>query len=122
MFLNPLLLVLYCALIFWLSDQPVLSLKISLPHIDKVIHAGAYTIMGILAWRAFRPFNPQPALWVIVFCSLYGLSDEWHQSFVIGRTADFFDWLADTLGGLIAVWLMKGQYLCFGKSANSTNH
>jgi VanZ family protein len=29
---------------------------------------------------------------------VYGASDEFHQRFVPGRTADVLDWLADSLG------------------------
>jgi VanZ family protein len=38
---------------------------------------------------------------------LYGLSDEWHQSFVPGRTPDVVDILTDAIGaaiGLLLVW------------------
>ncbi len=38
----------------------------------------------------------------VLFCSLYGLSDEWHQSFVPGRDASLGDWLADTIGAVLA--------------------
>ena len=35
----------------------------------------------------------------IVATSLYGATDEWHQSFVPMRDSDVRDWVADTLGG-----------------------
>ena len=42
----------------------------------------------------------------------YGISDEFHQSFVPGRTPDVLDWLADTSGALLAAlllaWLSRG--------------
>jgi VanZ family protein len=37
-------------------------------------------------------------LLAVVIGSLYGGTDEFHQSFVPGRTADPLDWVADTLG------------------------
>jgi VanZ family protein len=40
------------------------------------------------------------------------MSDEWHQSFVEGRTTDVFDWLADTLGASMA---LVGLTLFFSK-------
>jgi VanZ family protein len=33
--------------------------------------------------------------------SAFGASDEFHQAFVPGRTADVADWMADTLGAAI---------------------
>lgn len=65
--------------------------------------------MGLLAWRAFRhvvPATKSLPVISIVFCSLYGVSDEVHQFFVIGRSTDVLDWLADTIGAGIAGALM----------------
>jgi len=94
----------YCGLIFWLSNHSTLPMPESdIPFEDKWIHGTAYAIMGLLAWRAFRHRFTGHTLLIIAacFCSLYGISDEWHQSFVPGRDADPFDWLADAIGGLI---------------------
>jgi VanZ family protein len=44
----------------------------------------------------------------LVFATLYGLTDEWHQSFVPGRSAAVADALADMVGAIVgsAAWLM----------------
>ncbi len=34
--------------------------------------------------------------------SAFGASDEWHQSFVPGRSAELADWVADTAGAACA--------------------
>lgn len=75
-------------------------------HQDKVHHMGAYFIMGMLTWRFFKDYitsTMKLSIVTLCFCSIYGLSDEWHQSFVPGRYADIMDWLADTLGATIAI-------------------
>jgi VanZ family protein len=104
--INVTLLTIYCSLIYWLSSKTVLPTPSLFIHQDKVLHFGAYFIMGILAWHFFYDYfftNPLIVFIVsLLFCSFYGLSDEWHQSFVNGREADFLDWLADTMGALIA--------------------
>ncbi|ATG90843.1 VanZ family protein [Methylomonas koyamae] len=96
-------LLLYCALIFWLSDQAKLPDHSLIENQDKLDHFLAYFAMAVFAWRYFAHFSV-PRHWQLligtVFCSLYGLSDEWHQSFVAGRESSALDWLADTLGGL----------------------
>ena len=105
-FINLTFLVLYCSFIFWLSSQPSLPAPMIFSHQDKIHHMGAYFIMGILAWRFFNDFFSKPTTVMIVslcFCSIYGMSDEWHQSFVPGRETDVLDWLADTIGALIAL-------------------
>lgn len=76
---------------------------------DKVLHFGAYFVMGIFSWRAFRHTDIKKLnlAWLcLLFCSMYGVSDEWHQSFVLGRTASAFDWLADSLGAASATVLL----------------
>ena len=76
---------------------------------DKILHAGAYFVMAIFSWRALRHANLSGRSLAIVsflFCSAYGISDEWHQAFVPGRTPSALDWLADSLGATIAVFLL----------------
>jgi len=95
-------------------------------HQDKIYHAVAYFIMGLVAWRSFKHLTDSPiilALLSIAFCSLYhqgwcvcrkpvgnwrgvGVSDEWHQSFVEGRFSDIADWIADSSGAGLAILLM----------------
>jgi len=99
------LLAAWCAIIFFLSSQSALPVPTELlfPHSDKLMHATAYAVMGMLAWQAFRHAGLKMAATLLLsagFCSLYGVSDEWHQSFVPGRMVDPFDWLADTVGGI----------------------
>ena len=114
--LDFLVLLLYCALIYWLSDQETLPVPKLFELQDKVHHFGAYFIMGALAWRCFRHFINPPiilALTSIIFCSLFGVSDEWHQSFVIGRVSDVWDWLADTSGAIVSVSYLTIKFKLF---------
>jgi VanZ family protein len=100
-------LVLYCALIYWLSSQKSLPMPKVFDFQDKVVHAGAYFVMSLLAWRYFRHFSQRTFISFILavgFCSFYGATDEWHQSFVPGRSSDIFDWVADTTGAIFAMW------------------
>ena len=103
---NALILVVYCGLIFMLSHQPSFPAPMLFVHQDKLIHGIAYAIMGLLTWRMFI-YLPKPRIWVgfaaVIFCSLYGMSDEFHQSFIEGRDADVWDWFADTVGASLMV-------------------
>ncbi|MGR9116795.1 MAG: VanZ family protein [Gammaproteobacteria bacterium] len=105
-FLDSVCLLLYCLFIFWLSDQASLNVPMWFPHQDKIHHAGAYFIMAVFAWRTFRHAFSKPGLITLLFCGLYGISDEWHQSFVDGRYADILDWLADFTGAGLALYLL----------------
>ena len=100
-----------CTLIFLQSCFATPDVLPSWPYQDKVIHAGIY---GVLAALWVRAFNTLPSwqgrrgrlLFIgIALATLYGLSDEWHQSFVPARSADAADLLADFIGSLIGSWL-----------------
>lgn len=105
-FLDGAVIVAYCGLIFWLSDQEKLPVPAVFDFQDKLLHFTAYFVMGCLSWRAFRHLRlkgQQLAFVSLLFCVLYGLSDEWHQSFVPGRKSSGLDWLADSLGAAAAI-------------------
>ncbi|HTN53893.1 MAG TPA: VanZ family protein [Anaeromyxobacter sp.] len=95
----------YAGLIFWLSSQanPLPFLPRAWLARDKVLHALEYAGLGALLFVALRGRGPRAwrlALLAAVLASLYGASDEWHQSFVPGRDADPLDWAADSAGAL----------------------
>jgi VanZ family protein len=105
--LDFLALILYCSVIYWLSDQSTLPSPNLFENQDKLQHFFAYSIMGIFTWRAlYHLVLPREILLLTVFsfCSVYGIFDEWHQSFVIGRTSSAMDWLADSIGGLLTAF------------------
>jgi VanZ family protein len=109
-FFDFLALLAFCALIYWLSDQSHLPVPMMFDLQDKLHHATAYFVMGVLAWRNFRHVVGSYKLLALVsisFCGLYGISDEWHQSFVPGRSSDVLDWLADTIGASVGVILLS---------------
>jgi len=78
---------------------------------DKVEHASYFCAGGLCFYFALRYGSPQMSvkavcIATVLFCSLIGVSDEWHQSFVPGRSGnDVWDWTADTIGGLLAAML-----------------
>jgi VanZ family protein len=97
---------LYAGVLFALSAQPN-PLPFLPPEIllqDKLLHGLAYTVLGVLLVPGFRGAGCSVRcafLLAVALASLYGASDEFHQSFVPGRTADVLDWVADTLGAAL---------------------
>lgn len=67
---------------------------------DKVVHFFCYA--GFCFWTAFAcNTRSYKRIWLpVLIISLWGVSDEIHQSFVPGRSVSVFDWMADTLGAL----------------------
>jgi len=107
-YVDSTLLILFCCFIFWLSDQSTLLTPLKFPHQDKVMHMGAYFILAAFTVRAFRHLAFSYGLFLtscLIFSSLYGASDEWHQSFVAGRFSDVNDWIADTVGAILLLTL-----------------
>ncbi len=82
----------WMVLIFMLSSVQGESIpKFPIPHFHMLVHFGEYAAFGFLVIRAFIHYVPAMrtewlALFSVVLSLLFGLSDEWHQSFVAGRT------------------------------------
>lgn len=100
-----------CAAIYIVSgmkDPPVPEVLV-FRFSDKLMHAGVYGVVGAFAYRG-RLLRSMRRPWTLVWhatliASAHGAFDEFHQSFVPNRTADVFDLLADTAGGLIGAAL-----------------
>ena len=72
---------------------------------DKAVHFGLFFILAILMSRGFKNQNNYLVLKkyalpiILLFCIFYGGVIEWFQgNFLIGRAADVYDWIADTVG------------------------
>ncbi len=93
----------WAALIFWASSQsrPFPELPRGLFEHDKLLHAGAYAVLGALVRGALGGWRVRPWMalgFAIAVGTAYGASDEWHQSFVPNRSPDPADLAADALG------------------------
>ena len=105
-------LILYCLFIYIQSANPSPDQIPSIPFIDKVLHGAAYGIMGILFYRAYQTLRIKDNIHMlmllsVVSASLYGISDEIHQSFVPFRDAEVTDVIADILGAVGGVFLYQ---------------
>lgn len=76
----------------------------------KFMHSGVYFVLALLVFNFINTFDINKKyfkyLWTLIFVFLYACTDEYHQTFVSGRTAEFSDILLDTLGGTIAIILI----------------
>ncbi len=97
-------LLLVAGMIFYLSSQTATSLSLpAFPGIDKVCHFIAYAALAIsfliaLPFKLLVEKKFKAVLFTALFCFLYALTDEFHQSFVPGRYPDLYDIGADMLG------------------------
>lgn len=93
------------AVIFYVSSLTEAPLPEGMS--DKAGHGLGYASLGLTVVRAVagglpRPITVRIALVAIAICIGYGASDEWHQSFVPGRTAEIADLFADATGASVA--------------------
>lgn len=100
----------WAALLTFLSSlrNPV---PVAVPtHFDKLLHAGAFGVLGALATiglrRAFGLRVEVAAVVAVLASTLFGALDEWHQSFVPGRDVSAGDLAADAVGALLAATLV----------------
>ena len=103
-------LIVYCLFIFIQSDYPSPESLPSFAFSDKLLHFAAYAIMGVLFYRAYQTLPLQNniqllMLFSMISASLYGISDEIHQSFIPDRDGSFSDAIADALGAVCGVYL-----------------
>ena len=106
--------------IFFLSHQPGDSLHLpAFPGIDKLAHLTICCLLGLTVFHAL------PVSWIrnhskiLVYLTVittvvaYGISDEFHQSFIPGRQTSGADLVADGFGGIVAIfiWSLRNSRL-----------
>ena len=99
--------------IFFLSHQPGdLFEPYDFRWGDKLAHLAVYALLCLTLIYAFEDRYRRTAKGMVVgvsiiFCLMYGLSDEFHQSFIPGRSPSFSDVAADVIGASLAcmLWL-----------------
>jgi VanZ family protein len=101
LWLPPLL---YMAAIYHFSSESNPLPELTTHIWDKALHTTEYAGLALLVCRALVG---EGAGWVIsiaiavIVASVYGGTDEFHQSFVPGRDSSIFDWMADTTGSTV---------------------
>jgi len=104
------------SVIFYLSSLPPTEIpQIDFPYIDKIVHLLIYCALGFAISRALTASVRNYVSWEeyrsrifasILLATLYGVSDELHQSYVPGRSVEFLDLVADAIGSIL------GGFLC----------
>lgn len=88
----------------------------NLDHIvRKNAHAFMYMVLSFLVSSAFFAYNKKGqnvVVYILFICLFYAVTDEFHQSFISGRTSLVSDVLVDFVGALIGLVFF---YLCYYK-------
>ena len=120
-------LIIYWIILFTATSLPAANLP-SVAISDKIKHFGAFFGLSVLLSLTllyqnknllFKNYFLAASL---VISSIYGLLDEIHQSFVPGRNSEFLDWVADSLGaavGVFVVFYLLKKFKYFPKPVNT---
>jgi len=100
--------ILFMATIFLLSSRPAPEELKHFPIIAKLklVHIIEYGILYLLVRYAIKrttSYNKLEMFYLALMITiLYGLTDEFHQIYVVSRTAKLEDAIANGVGGLLA--------------------
>lgn len=110
--------------IFFLSHKT--GEEVTLPEIAGIDLAAHFTIYALLACAVLfawtdnfkRMYPLKTIVYTVLFCFLYGISDEFHQSFIPGRFVSLLDVVADTVGPVLvcSLWWLRGKKLIVSKT------
>ena len=85
------------------TSLPQEAVPVQTSRIDKILHFGIYTVLAFLLTRqisvGFRLW--QSVALAIAFAMAFGALDEWHQPLIPGRSTEFADWVADSIGAVV---------------------
>ncbi len=98
----------YCGGIFYLSSLNTVPETLSIIP-DKVGHVILYAGLGFLVALYIKRNHGINTIMIwgltAAFCFVYGISDEFHQYFVEGRSSEIGDVMADLIGGFLGAIL-----------------
>lgn len=106
----------WCAGIYFLSSVP--SLRSELPDdwdlvLRKLAHITEYAVLVFLFFRAAsQSIGKRRAIaYAALFALTFALSDEYHQTFISGRSGNAVDATIDSLGIFLSVFLIDKRFL-----------
>ena len=104
-------------IIHWVSIFILTSLPSnSVPHFalnDKIKHFTAYFVLSIflaltLKFQSkFKKIQKEFVKFAVIISVTYSTFDELHQIFIPGRDAEILDWLANLLGLMLGLFIVK---------------
>jgi VanZ family protein len=102
----------YWILLFTLTTMPTESIP-AMGVNDKLEHTLAYFGLSFLLYltllfqRKSVMLKKYALLFTLLIVALYGALDEFHQLLIPGRSCELLDFLADMLGGVLGIVLLR---------------
>ena len=99
-----------CSIIFYFSSIPFTQGLFLLESSDMPKHFFVYALLSFFTFIAIsntQQLKKYPGIYTVAFVFLFAISDEVHQSFVIGRFAEIKDVAVDLFSSLFLVSIKK---------------
>ena len=103
---------LWMGLVFAIGSSLALSMRhgdMLLLSVRKSIHLTEYAVLGWLLWRSATTRNWQSRVATVAFAMAMAIAfaglDEWHQTFIPGRSGRLLDVGIDTVGAAVGLLL-----------------
>lgn len=114
-------------------DKTIFKEEILSPIVRKTAHFSIYAMLGFLTINFVLSFRNKEKILddenitfknkkiykeiiaSLLFCFVYAMSDEFHQSFIPGRSCEFRDVLIDTSGALVGILGILTLYISIRK-------
>jgi len=93
----------YMAMLFWLSSlsRPPRPPGVSFYAVHIAAYAGLAALTARATGKGLRDVSWRAVCAAIIISALYGVTDEYHQLFVPGRTFEVLDMVADAFGSIV---------------------
>ena len=93
----------------------------------KVMHASVYFVLAFFIMILINVIKKKKnylfsSLITILICFVFAITDEYHQTLVMGRTGQFLDVLIDTTGGLVGTLFFGTYYLAYKLGIKSSEN
>jgi VanZ family protein len=93
----------WLAVIYVLSSFPGTNYPKEPQIFSWTAHAAQFFVLGYLVAQCLGKKGVASFIFAFFFCLLYAASDEWHQTFVVGRQASLIDWGVDGVGSIVGI-------------------
>lgn len=85
------------------EEKQTIVNTLNLP-LRKCMHFTIYLILALLLLNTLTKTNIKNKYFLtLIICFIYALTDEYHQTFIMGRTGQFTDVIIDTIGATLGL-------------------
>ena len=102
-FLKILSVILWLLVIILLSSIPGKDYPEEVFDYSIFAHLAEYFVLGFLLARAFGKYSFKKLIFIIILCLLFGIFDEFYQSYVPFRDTSILDWVFDMIGVMLGI-------------------